>query len=754
MSASSATPSASDVSAASFGSVPAASASAAAAVGASASEAAESSEAAEEPLAAVTPPPPASPSRSSSASSASSSAGSSPLLVAQSLKPRPLQLEADDGGPPLASEAQSPLYYVPQHLLFTPHTSHQSAAAATSGHAFFTQPAFAYAASSTGYSPSPSPIHLGAYPRSSAYPFSSHMPLTPTGGHHSAAPNGSPVSYLADGGSLGYGSSHGAGPQLYHMSGMVPSPSHALPSPAFTFSPLPAFSSSPLPLSPLSELTYASIPSPSHGSSHSTSAAAALGMSSGSDGSTAYYHSAVPSASSFPFTSSAAAAVHSAQQAAFANGYLTRDHSGHSGSAGSPTAVHSMARSSVVPMGPSFGSSGAIPIDGSGRPSSTSFSSGLSHHSQSFGSSVDMLLPSLPPSAVSHPGAFSASHPALAAFSHLNLESSYTLYSPPFGSPLPGLSNTSMPNQPAMLHSSARLPATSQTTRHQQSQQPQQQLHHHQPLQQPHGQRHQALQQQRGGSLSRSRPLSGSFSQSAPQAASSASSAPFQSATRRGMNGTHVQLQHNQPFGAAATGERAKGANGYNAKHAPQSALATSAAALATATLPFAATDGQTAQTSWSGGASLSPSPPPLISAAAPAQPAASKVSSHSLPLPLSAGLSASSGRVSPSPPSLLTVESLAGQVVRLCKTHTGSRFVQQKLEQRDAAYFDVMFNEMAGSIVELACDNFGSAHAQLRTTQRASNQSVDSLLLVSLSRPSVSVCPCVRLFVCQSFRC
>ena len=59
--------------------------------------------------------------------------------------------------------------------------------------------------------------------------------------------------------------------------------------------------------------------------------------------------------------------------------------------------------------------------------------------------------------------------------------------------------------------------------------------------------------------------------------------------------------------------------------------------------------------------------------------------------------------------------------MVRLCKTHTGSRFVQQKLEQRDAAYFPVLFAEMAANVVELACDNFGSAATQPQpNTQRS----------------------------------
>ena len=711
---------------------------------------------------------PVSPSRSSSTSS-DDSGSSSPLLASQPHKPRPLQLESDDGGgAALVSEAQSPLYYVPQHLLFTPHTSHHShSAAGQSGPAFFTQQPFAYSASA--YSPSPSPIHLGAYPRSSAYGFSSHLPpLTPTSGHHGAAA-GSPVSFVPDGSSLAYGSSPNQ-PHHVYMSGLVPSPNHAMPSPAFTFSPLPGFSSSPLPLSPLSELShlqFASLPSPSHGSS-------TAGVSSAADASSAYFQSAAAlsaSTSSFPFSSSAAAAH-----------YLSRDNSAHSVSSGSPTSVHS-----APPSAASVGGGGML--DGSYRPSSSSSAS--SHHPRSFGSPMD-LLPSVPPSAHSHPGGFSSSPPLLSAFSQLALghspaamagvptmfDASYAMYSPQFGSSMPAMSNNHIASQPAMMHSSARLTLNAQHPQQQQQQQHYQYQQQHPYLGQPHHHPHQQQQQQqRGGHPSRSRPVAGPFAQSALNSSSAlpahlSGPAQFQPATRRGTNGAH-QSQPTQPFGAASTAERGRGANGYNSVHAapaahpanaanrsksplsafsslsaPLSALSAGAAAQSTAALPFAANHGQSAQSnlSWTasslGGPSVSPSPPP---AATPAQPAVSSLSSHSLPLPLSSVLASSSGRVSPSPPSLLTVESLVGHVVRLCKTHTGSRFIQQKLEQRDVTYFNVLFSEMAASIVELACDNFGSVE-QSDGGDRAIHQP-------PTNNPPCLSCPCCvgRVCLCAS---
>ena len=723
----------------------------------------------------ATPPPPTSPSRSSSSSS--SSAGSSPLLLPVSHKPRPLQLESDDGGASFASEAASPLYYVPQHLLFTPHTSHQPTATAPSAQPFFSQPAFAYAASA--YSPSPSPIHLGAYPRTSPYTFSSHLPLTPTSGHHTHAIDNSSL----------YGSSqpqHTQHAQHLYMTGMVPSPNHTLSSPAFTFSPLPAFTSSPLPLSPLSELTaltFASIPSPSHGQSHSGGMAAL-----GADGSPAYFHS--PTSSSFPFPSAA-------HHQAFTGAYLSRDHSAHSVSSGSPTSVHS-APSSV------FHTGGAL-LDGSGRLSSAS--SSTSHHTRSFGSSNETMS-NLTHSAHSHPAAFGSSPTLLSTFSQLSLapshtamstagvhsmiDSPYALY-PHFGSSMPAMSAThSIPGQHNLLHSAARLTTTSHTSRTQQQQQQQQQhqqqqQYQYQPQPQPpcHGQQHhqsqpyahypqqqQQQQQYRGGNSARSRPVAGPFAQSAAQSSSASAAhltAPvhFQSATRRGINGN--QTQHAQHTVTVAA-ERGRATNGYSAVHttntnsstkspppvfsslsAPQATLAPNHAGLSNAALQYPTTDGQNGQFNWTasgaGGQSLSPSPPPPATtsstptAAAPPQVAVPPPSSHSLPVPLPSSVPSSSGRVSPSPPSVLTVESLVGHVVRLCKTHTGSRFVQQKLEQRDTAFFTVLFNEMTASIVE-------TGMRQLRVSGPTAHQSSRHALRVnSPTGPPLSACLSVSHF-------
>jgi hypothetical protein len=63
----------------------------------------------------------------------------------------------------------------------------------------------------------------------------------------------------------------------------------------------------------------------------------------------------------------------------------------------------------------------------------------------------------------------------------------------------------------------------------------------------------------------------------------------------------------------------------------------------------------------------------------------------------------------SPSPPPInLTMEQVVGNVVRLAKSHAGSRFVQQKLDARDVTFFNVFFAEMKDHLAELMVDNFG----------------------------------------------
>ena len=56
-----------------------------------------------------------------------------------------------------------------------------------------------------------------------------------------------------------------------------------------------------------------------------------------------------------------------------------------------------------------------------------------------------------------------------------------------------------------------------------------------------------------------------------------------------------------------------------------------------------------------------------------------------------------------------LTIDQLKGQVVKLCKTHNGSRFLQSKLDMKDPVYFGVCYNEMMNdSLGDLAIDHYG----------------------------------------------
>ena len=60
-----------------------------------------------------------------------------------------------------------------------------------------------------------------------------------------------------------------------------------------------------------------------------------------------------------------------------------------------------------------------------------------------------------------------------------------------------------------------------------------------------------------------------------------------------------------------------------------------------------------------------------------------------------------------PNPLQNLTVDAIRGHVMRLVKCHAGSRFVQQKLDTRDPAFFALFYDEMALHVPELMVDNF-----------------------------------------------
>lgn len=55
-----------------------------------------------------------------------------------------------------------------------------------------------------------------------------------------------------------------------------------------------------------------------------------------------------------------------------------------------------------------------------------------------------------------------------------------------------------------------------------------------------------------------------------------------------------------------------------------------------------------------------------------------------------------------------LTPEQVVGNVLRLAKTHSGSRFMQSKLDARDIVYFNLFYEEMKEHVPDLMIDNFG----------------------------------------------
>jgi len=85
-----------------------------------------------------------------------------------------------------------------------------------------------------------------------------------------------------------------------------------------------------------------------------------------------------------------------------------------------------------------------------------------------------------------------------------------------------------------------------------------------------------------------------------------------------------------------------------------------------------------------------------------------------------------------------LTVAEAAGHIVQLCKTHDGSRFVQDKLEAGDPNDFLIFFNEMKTSIASLMIDSFG--HFAAEKLIRKSNDEQLLVLLKNLSSDVVHV--------------
>jgi len=76
--------------------------------------------------------------------------------------------------------------------------------------------------------------------------------------------------------------------------------------------------------------------------------------------------------------------------------------------------------------------------------------------------------------------------------------------------------------------------------------------------------------------------------------------------------------------------------------------------------------------------------------------------------------------------------------VVQLAKSHSGSRFVQMKLENKDPVFFEIFFNEMKEQVPELMVDNFG--HFAIEKLIAMCNAEENLILLRQLAPAAVAV--------------
>ena len=95
-----------------------------------------------------------------------------------------------------------------------------------------------------------------------------------------------------------------------------------------------------------------------------------------------------------------------------------------------------------------------------------------------------------------------------------------------------------------------------------------------------------------------------------------------------------------------------------------------------------------------------------------------------------------------PNPLLTLTVDAVRGNVMRLVKSHAGSRFVQQKLDARDPAFFQLFYEEMADHVPELMVDNF--SHFAIEKLIAACSDEQCLLLLQRLA-PAIGVVACQK---------
>ena len=95
-----------------------------------------------------------------------------------------------------------------------------------------------------------------------------------------------------------------------------------------------------------------------------------------------------------------------------------------------------------------------------------------------------------------------------------------------------------------------------------------------------------------------------------------------------------------------------------------------------------------------------------------------------------------------PNPLLTLTVDAVRGNVMRLVKSHAGSRFVQQKLDARDPGFFQLFYEEMADHVPELMVDNF--SHFAIEKLIAACNDEQCLVLLQRLA-PAIGVVACQK---------
>jgi len=89
-----------------------------------------------------------------------------------------------------------------------------------------------------------------------------------------------------------------------------------------------------------------------------------------------------------------------------------------------------------------------------------------------------------------------------------------------------------------------------------------------------------------------------------------------------------------------------------------------------------------------------------------------------------------------------LTLDQVRGNIIRLAKSHSGSRFVQSKLEVRDPAFFALFYEEMKDHVAELMIDNFGHFAIEKLIAGCDAEQ---ALTLLQRLAPSINIVACQK---------